>query len=101
MINTHGHTIHIASPRRYRTKRRSWDLSRNLFLGAYVLGGESWLERIRDRFFRDRLGWIEETKIAVASARTHGEEERLWVEENAKMTLEELLKFFSDNDIPT
>ena len=99
MVNTQGHLIHVDSPRRW--KGRSWDLSRNLFLGAYVLGGEPWLERLRDRFLRDRLGWIEETKIATDSARVHGEEERLWIEENAKMTLEELLEFFSDNDIPT
>ena len=100
MINTHGHAIHIDGPHQYRTERRSWDLSRNLFLGAYVLGGESWLKRLKDRFLRERLAWQEETKIAVDSARIHGEEERLWIEENAKMTLEEVLDFFSENDIP-
>jgi len=99
MINTYGHLIHIDSPRKF--KGRSWDLSRNLFLGAYVLGGEPWLERLRGRFLRERLGWQEETKIAVDSARTHGEEERFWIEGNAKMTLEELLTFFSDSGIPT
>ena len=99
MINTYGHSIHIDGPHKY--KGRSWDLSRNLFLGAYVLGGESWLKRLEDRFLRERLAWQEETKIAIDSARTHGEEERLWIEENAKMTLEELLEFFLDNDIPT
>ena len=97
MVNTRGHIIHVHGTRKY--KGRSWDLSRNLFLGAYVLGGESWLKRLEDRFLRERLAWKEETKIAIDSARIHGEEERLWIEENAKMTLSELLTFFSDNNI--
>lgn len=98
MVNTYGHLTHVHGPHRYGGT--NWDLMRNLFLGSYVLGGEEWLEKLRVNTLKEKPQLDDEVESAVKSAREGGAEERVWVENNAKMSLNELLCFFKEKGIP-
>ena len=99
MMNTYGHLTHVYGVHQYTGT--NWDLRRNLLLGAHVLGGDEWAQKILDWNRENEPENIyEEWVSASEDAKRHAEEERVWLEENRVKTLDEVLEFFRENEIP-
>ena len=99
MINTYGHLSHVYGVHKYGGT--NWELRRNLLLGAYVLGGDEWPQKVLDWNRENEPDNIYREWVSAAEdAKTHAEEERVWLEKNRVKTLGEVLDFFRVNDIP-
>jgi hypothetical protein len=72
---------------------------RNALICGYTLGGEKWLNLMRDSWL-ERVASRYVVNGIVEDARRVAEEERKWLEANAKYTLDEVLINARRNKIP-
>ena len=95
MTNTNAHYVHVFGPHQYGGTNE--EQIRNFMLGARVVGGLGWCERLMRQF----LGGFpeEEVKRAFESAAYMGEEEAHWFEKVRLRNLDEQLQFFDSAGI--
>lgn len=96
MCDPNSLVYHLSAGRDY-----SWnniDLTHNMFLVSYILGGEKWADRILITYLNkpgNHPGFIRQL---YDEALAEGQKDREWLEENKIMDFEELLGLNKEND---
>lgn len=87
---------HLSAGRGYNW--HSDDLIHNMFLVAYVLGGQKWSDRIYITYVNKVGGISPMLKQLYDEAITEGEPLKEWLDKNKIMTFEEMLGLNKEND---
>lgn len=96
MMDPRALVYHLSAGRGY-----SWnnaDLIYNMLLVSYILGGETWIDRIYITYLNKHGTNAPFMKFLYEQARNDGQEDKDWLDKNKIMTFEELLALDKPND---